>query len=325
MHLPDGVLNAPTIAVTAGMAAAGLGYCVRRLRTRMGERTTVLTGTTAAFIFAAQMVNFPLFPLPISGHLMGGTLAAVLLGPWAGACALALVLLVQCLLFGDGGISALGANFLNMGIIGALCGYAIYLPIRRKFPGPGGIVIAAMLAAWFSVLLSAGAVALELGLSDHPSHLASIFGWMVLVHAGIGVGEAIITGSVLAFVLKTRPDLIAEVAPSARPVRWAQAAGAGLLIALAVAVVAAPFASSYADGLEYVGLKTRTIPEETTALIDAKIPDYEMPGLDGLPKIATAAAGVVGTLIVFAVGTIFALGLSRRRPPMIEDPKPHAA
>lgn len=324
MHLPDGALNAPTIAITTVLAAAGLGYSVHRLRARMGERTTVLTGTTAAFIFAAQMVNFPLFPLPISGHLMGGTLAAVLLGPWAGACALALVLLVQCLLFGDGGLSALGANFLNMGMIGSLCGYAIYAPIRRRISGPGGTVIAAMLAAWFSVLLASGAVAIELGLSEHRTQLLSILGWMVLVHAAIGVGEAIITGSVLGFILRTRPDLIAEVAAPSRPIRWAQVAGAGLLIALAVAIVAAPFASEHADGLEYVGGRLQVIPEDAPAIVDAKIPDYEMPGLDGLPKAAVAAAGVAGTLIVFAVATAFSIGLSRQQP-TTKDPKPHAA
>ena len=122
-----------------------------------------------------------------------------------------------------------------MGMIGSLCGYAIYAPIRRRIPGPGGIVIAAMLAAWFSVLLASGAVAIELGLSEHRAQLLSILGWMVLVHAAIGVGEAIITGSVLGFILRTRPDLIAEVAAPSRPIRWVQVAGAGLLIALQAA------------------------------------------------------------------------------------------
>src|SRR4051812_47178450 len=111
MHIQNAVLTPPVAAAAAVVATGGLAYCLRKIDHLLGERTTVLMGTMAAFVFAAQMVNFPLYPLPISGHLLGGVLAAVLLGPWAGAVAIAAVLIVQCLLFGDGGPAALGANF----------------------------------------------------------------------------------------------------------------------------------------------------------------------------------------------------------------------
>ncbi len=164
MHIPDAVLDPKVAAVTSVLGAAGLLYAVRKLERHLGERTTVLMGTMSAFVFAAQMVNFPVM-FGVSGHLLGGVLSAVLLGPWAGAVVVAAVLIVQCFLFNDGGLTALGANFLNMGLIGAVCGYAIYAPIRRAIAGPKGTLIAAMVAAWFSVLLASGAFAIELAAS----------------------------------------------------------------------------------------------------------------------------------------------------------------
>src|ERR1017187_6832098 len=206
MHIPDSVLDAKVIVATAVVAAAGLGIAVRRLERTLGDRTTVLMGTMAAFIFAAQMVNFPVGPW-VSGHLLGGVLASVLLGPWAGAVVIAAVLLVQCLLFADGGVTALGANFVNMGLIGSVGGYAIYMPIRRAISGHKGVLIAAMAAAWFSVLLASGACAIELAASGHGGQFLRILSWMALIHAVIGLGEALITGAVVRFLLVRRPDL----------------------------------------------------------------------------------------------------------------------
>src|SRR5690349_18577222 len=129
MHIPDAVLSPGVVALTSVGGALGFGYSLRRLRRSLGDRATVLMGMMSAFIFAAQMVNFPVGP-GVSGHLLGGVLASVVLGPWAGAAVIAAVLIVQCFLFGDGGFTALGANFVNMGLIGAVGGYAIYAPIR---------------------------------------------------------------------------------------------------------------------------------------------------------------------------------------------------
>ncbi len=157
--------------------ALGLGVCLRKLERGLGERTTVLMGMVSAFVFAAQMVNFPVGP-GISGHLLGGVLAAVILGPWGGAGVIAAVLIVQCLLFADGGLIALGANFVNMGLIGAVGGYAVYAPLRRLIGGRAGIVLGAMAAAWVSVVVSAGTCRLEMAASGRLDLLPrSSAGW----------------------------------------------------------------------------------------------------------------------------------------------------
>lgn len=311
MHVPDGVLSPQVAAATGAIAAAGLGYGLRTLREKLRERTTVLMGTMAAFVFAAQMVNFPLFPLPISGHLLGGVLAAVVLGPWAGAVVIAAVLIVQCFLFADGGLTALGANFVNMGLIGAVGGSAIYAPLRRAIDGRTGVLLGAMAAAWFSVILASGAFAVELALSA-PVSFPKVLGWMTLVHAGIGLGEAVITGLVVRFLLLLRPDLIDDPkpVPITRAGRWGQVAGAGLAIAMAVAIFLAPLASKYADGLEFVGGRLHFLPEQERPIVKAPFPDYELPGV----RFATAAAGVVGTAAVFGVGLALA-GAFAGKPP----------
>jgi cobalt/nickel transport system permease protein len=320
MHIPDAVLD-PTVAVVTGaLGAAGLLVGLRKLEHRLGERTTVLMGTMSAFVFAAQMVTFPLGPLPISGHLLGGVLAAVMLGPWAGAVVIGAVLIVQCLLFGDGGLTALGANFANMGLIGAVGGYAIYAPLRRAIGGRPGVLIGGMVAAWFSVLLASGAFAVELAASGRRADFFHVLSWMALVHAAIGLGEAIITGLVLRFVLLTRPDLVYDEEEDDGPVpskgrRWGRVAVAGLAIAMAVTVFLAPFASAHPDGLEYVGAKLGFLKGEAPPIVPAPIPDYELALFGpGHVQLATALAGVVGTLVVFGVG----LGLAR----IFADPKP---
>lgn len=322
MHIPDAVLDPRVAAVTGVIGAAGLLYAVRKLDRQLGERTTVLMGTMSAFVFAGQMVNFPVW-YGVSGHLLGGVLGAVLLGPWAGAVVIAAVLIVQCFLFNDGGLTALGANFINMGLIGAVGGYAIYAPIRRAIAGPKGTLIAAMVASWFSVLLASGAFAIELGASGHRRDFFQILTWMGLVHALIGVGEALITGIVVRFVLLRRPDLLEPEQPEAGlsggAGRWGQTMVAGLGIALAVAVFLAPFACQSPDGLEYVGGNLQFLPpEETPPPLPSPMADYELriPGLD-YAKVATALAGVVGTVVVF--------GLSWGMARMLPSPKREGA
>jgi len=308
MHIPDAMLDPRVALVTGLVGAGGLLFGLRRLERRLGERTTVLMGTMSAFVFAAQMVNFPIGPY-VSGHLLGGVLASVLLGPWAGAVVIAAVLLVQCFLFADGGVTALGANFVNMGLIGAALGYAIYAPIRRWIGGPKGVLIAAMVAAWFSVLLAAGALAVELAASGRRADFFQILSWMALVHAAIGLGEAIITGLVVRFLLVRRPDLFEtpdeEETGAGISVagRWGQTLVGGLAVALAIAVFLAPFASQSPDGLEFVGDKLGFLSESSpTPPIPAPIPEYQLPiaGVNHV-KVATAAAGLVGTLVVFGV------------------------
>lgn len=319
MHIPDAVLDPTMAAATSLVAAGAVGYGVRSLREAGRDRTTVLMGSMAAFVFAAQMVKFPLYPFPVAGHLLGGVLAAVLLGPWAGALVIGAVLTVQCFVFGDGGLTALGANFINMGLLGSVGGYAMYAPIRRGIGGPRGVLVGAMVAAWFSVILAAGAFAVELAWSNRGVGFGRVLGWMVLVHSAIGVGEALITGAVVRFLLLVRPDLVdggiwepgfASFRPHSARRSWWGVACAGLAISTAVAIFLAPLASKLPDGLEFVGAeKVPFLPTARAQLTTvAPLADYEMPGLGSAPSaLATAAAGLVGTMIVFGV----ALGLAR--------------
>lgn len=309
---------------TGAMGALGFAYALGAVERRLKERTTPLMGMMAAFVFAAQMVNFPVGP-GVSGHLLGGVLAAVMLGPWAGAVVIGAVLLVQCFLFGDGGLTALGANFLNMGLIGSVGGYAIYDPIRRALGGRRGVLVGAMAAAWFSVLLAAGLCALELTATGGRANFFGVLSWMAIVHAVIGLGEALITGVVVRFVLLTRPDLIyqgfkeddPELAGGAPAHRWAASALAGLGVALAIAVFLSPLASEFPDGLEFVGERIGFLNEAPdSTLLPVPMREYQLPLLgDEHIKVATAAAGLVGTLVVFAVSWWLGRIFVRAHPP----------
>jgi cobalt/nickel transport system permease protein len=206
MHIPDGFLSTTTWISAWSVSAGGLGCCVRQAGRAMKDRMVPLMGVLSAFIFAAQMINFPVMG-GTSGHLLGGVLAAVLLGPWAAAVVIACVLIFQCLVFQDGGLTALGANILNMALVGTLGGYFIYRVMTRLLGGRKGIVTGAVAAAWFSVVAAASLCAVELALSG-TSPLGLVFPAMAAVHAVIGIGEGMITGLIVGFILKTRPDLI---------------------------------------------------------------------------------------------------------------------
>jgi cobalt/nickel transport system permease protein len=206
MHIPDGFLAVNTWAPAWVVSIGWLGYCVRRVSVVLKDKMVPLMGVMAAFIFAAQMLNFPV-AAGTSGHLLGGVLAAVLLGPYAGAIVIAVVLTVQCLVFQDGGLTALGANIFNMSFIGAAGGYIIYNSVRKIIGGDKGVLVGTAVAAWISVVLASGACAVELAVSG-TSPLKIALPAMVLVHMLIGAGEAVISVLVLSFVLKTRPDLI---------------------------------------------------------------------------------------------------------------------
>lgn len=208
MHIPDGFLNTATAVTTWAASAGGLGYAVRRVTRELRERQVPLMGVTAAFIFAAQMMNFTVVG-GTSGHLLGGALAAILLGPWAGTLVLACVLAVQALVFQDGGLLALGANIFNMAIVGVWVGWLAYIGLKRLLGGKTwSTFISGFVAGWLSVVLAALAASVELGLSGTAQ-------WQVVlpamggVHALIGIGEGLITTAVLAFLRVTRPDLLA--------------------------------------------------------------------------------------------------------------------
>ncbi|MGA2496180.1 MAG: energy-coupling factor ABC transporter permease [Tepidisphaeraceae bacterium] len=206
MHVPDGFLDAKTAIATGAMALAGLGVALRQARISLPPRRVPLLGLSAAFVFAAQMLNFPVAG-GTSGHLIGAVLTAALLGPSAAVIVLSAVLIVQCFMFADGGVTALGANVFNMAIIGGVGGWAVYYAVSRMVSGPFGRVLAATFAAWFSTVLAAIACAGELAVS-HTVAWRAAFPAMAGVHLLIGIGEGIITALVLAAIGKARPDLL---------------------------------------------------------------------------------------------------------------------
>lgn len=208
MHIPDGFINASTSLGAGAAAAGGLGVALRRTQRVLDDRAAPLAGLVAAFVFAAQMVTFPV-AAGTSGHLLGGVLAAVLVGPWTGALCIAVVLLVQAL-FADGGLTALGLNVANLALVGALGGYACFLVLRTVLPrSRAGIVVASGLAAGISVVLASVAFVIEYGLgATAPVPVATVLAAMVGVHALIAIGEGIVTALTIGAVLKVRPDLV---------------------------------------------------------------------------------------------------------------------
>jgi cobalt/nickel transport system permease protein len=302
MHIRDGLLS-PEVCLAAGaLSAAAVAYSWRRLQRDLASRTVPLTGMMAAVVFAGQMVNFPLFGLPVSGHLIGGVLAGVILGPWAGCVALTLVLVVQAVLFADGGLLSLGANVLNMAVVGTWSGSAVYEAIRRAAgASPRATVFSAVVAAYFSVLAAAAMFCGEFALShgSAPFDLSQLVLWMLTYHALIGVGEAGITGAVLGFVFARRPDLLKlPNAPQASPLRGLVTAGA--LAACLVALLLAPWASSWPDGLEAVGERLGFNDLGTDrALI---LPSYDVPMPAGWQALSVGLAGLLGTVVVFGLG-----------------------
>ncbi|HVM52715.1 MAG TPA: energy-coupling factor ABC transporter permease [Acidimicrobiales bacterium] len=191
MHIPDGFIDAATSAGAGAVTVAGLGVAAKRAAVELDDRAAPLAGLTAAFIFAVQMLNFPV-AAGTSGHLIGGVLAAVLVGPWAAAICLAVVLVVQAL-FADGGLSALGLNILNMGLVGGMGGYLVFATVRAVLPKTrAGVLAATAVAAWSSVVLASAAFALEYAIGGTVDlSLRQVIGAMVGVHALIGIGEAV--------------------------------------------------------------------------------------------------------------------------------------
>jgi len=207
MHIPDGFLNTATSAATWVASAGSLSYAVRRVDQALGERQVPLMGVTAAFIFAAQMMNFTVAG-GTSGHLLGGALAAILLGPWAAMIVLTSVLAVQALLFQDGGLLALGANILNMAVIAVLTGWLVYAGLKRLLGHrTWTTMLSGFASGWVSVLLASLFAAAELAVSG-TSPWNVVLPAMGFVHLLIGIGEGLITAAALGFLRATRPDLL---------------------------------------------------------------------------------------------------------------------
>lgn len=208
LHIPDGYLSLPVSLFCWAVAIAFIAVSLNRVKAQYQERTVPLMGVCAAFIFAAQMINFPI-PGGTSGHLLGGTLAGALLGPWAGSLVMTVVFIVQGVLFQDGGLTVMGANIMDMGLIGTLGGYYLYKAIRSAvgFHRWTGMAAGLAIAAWVSVMVAAFVCALQLGLSGTVPLTVAIPS-MLFWHALIGIGEALITVLTMRYIWRTRPDLI---------------------------------------------------------------------------------------------------------------------
>lgn len=286
LHIPDGFLSLPVSGVFWLVCILCIALALRKTRGELAERQIPLLGIMGAFIFAAQMINFPVAG-GTSGHLLGGALAAIVLGPWAGMLVVASVIALQALLFQDGGLVVMGANMFNMGMLTALIAYGLYRGVstqsRSKRMAVAGV------GAWLSVMASALITALQLWLSG-TSPLAVVMPAMLGVHALIGLGEALITVAALSAIERSRPDLLYQNSSVA-----SQGWFVGGIIASIVVVLISPFASGDPDGLERVAEDLGFINQGLDAPYQI-IPDYTMPFL-GESAVSTIAAGLVGVLL----------------------------
>jgi cobalt/nickel transport system permease protein len=207
MHIPDGFVSGPINLATFVVSATAVGIAVSRAKKHMDEKEAPLLGVTAAFVFAAQMLNFPVAG-GTSGHFLGALLAGVLLGPFNACLVLTLVLIIQALVFADGGVTALGSNIFLMGVVGGIVATYFFYGLKRLFPKTKrGFIAAVAVASWVSVASASVACALLLALSG-TSPLKAVLPAMLGVHALIGIGEALITTSVVSTVLAVRSDLV---------------------------------------------------------------------------------------------------------------------
>jgi cobalt/nickel transport system permease protein len=311
VHIPDGFLDAKTTATTTALAVAGAGLALRHLRQTLPARQVPMLGLSAAFLFSAQMLNFPVLA-GTSGHLLGGVLAAVLMGPSAAIVVLTSVLIVQCFLFQDGGVLALGANVFNMGIVGAGGGWIIYRGMQILLPGPRGQLTAVAFAGWSSIVLAATACAGQLAWSDKVEW-RSAFSAMAGVHLVIGIGEGLISALVFAAIQRTRPDLIHSSQPDKTVRPWGEFIRYGLVVSFGLALFVAPFACPWPDGLEAVAEKLGFAHLAKEPGLPALAPDYAFPGVNS-PALAAALAGAAGAAIVFILAWILARILIPTRP-----------
>ncbi|POX47004.1 energy-coupling factor ABC transporter permease [Streptomyces sp. Ru72] len=339
MHVPDGFINAPTSAATGVLAAGALAVSLKGARRELDERTAPLAGLVAAFIFAVQMLNFPV-AAGTSGHLLGGALAAILVGPCTGVLCVSVVLLMQGILFADGGLTALGVNITDMAVVTTVVSYAVFrvlvkvLPRRRR-----SVTVASFVAALISV--PAAAVAFTLiyavgGTTDVA--ISKVATAMVGVHVLIGIGEATITALTVGAVIAVRPDLVYGArgleqklklrvngqlvdAPAAAPA--VPVAGAlphhrklwitGLVASLVLAGFVSFYASASPDGLEKVaedqGIDRKAEPH---AAADSPLADYGVKDIADA-RLSGGLAGVIGVGVTVVAGSTVFWAVRRRR------------
>jgi cobalt/nickel transport system permease protein len=311
LHIPDGFLNGATSAGAAVIAAGGLGYSIKRAGAYLAENRIALTGLVAAFIFALQILNFPV-AAGTSGHLLGGALAVILVGPWLGITAVSVVVIIQALVIADGGVSALGANILNMALVTGFVGWGVFRMMVKTLPRSWTTVLVSTFTAGLASLVASSlAFVVEYAIGGRGNvDVATVFAAMAGLHFLIGVGEGLISAATVGAVATTRPELIAGVEDldlldkEKKPVRagaWGFAA-AGLAIAALLVLVVAPLASEEPDGLERVAIDQGfNDSAEEHALADSPLADYGVAGIEDEAS-GTRLSGLIGVLITFGVG-----------------------
>ncbi|GAB2754981.1 energy-coupling factor ABC transporter permease [Streptomyces bullii] len=337
MHVPDGFINAPTSAVTGVVAAGAIAVSLRGARRELDERTAPLAGLVAAFIFAVQMLNFPV-AAGTSGHLLGGALAAILVGPYTGVLCVSVVLLMQGILFADGGLTALGVNITDMAIVTTVVAYGLFRGLVKVLPRTRRSVTAAsFVAALVSVPASALAFTLLYAVGGTTDvSIGKVATAMVGVHILIGLGEAAITALTVGAVVAVRPDLVygarglrqklklrvggelvdvpdAEPAPVAARASHRTVWIAGLVTSLVLAGFVSFYASADPDGLEKVaadhGIDKKA---EDHAIADSPLADYGVKEVEDA-RLSGGLAGVIGVGVTVVAGSTVFWAVRRRR------------
>ncbi|WP_328725500.1 energy-coupling factor ABC transporter permease [Streptomyces sp. NBC_00259] len=343
MHVPDGFIDLPVSAAAGVVAAGAVAVSLRGAQRELNERTAPLAGLVAAFIFAVQMLNFPV-AAGTSGHLLGGALAAILVGPYTGVLCVSVVLLLQGILFADGGLTALGVNITVMGAVTVVVAYGLFRALVRVLPKKRrSITVASFVAALVSVPAAAAAFTLVYaigGTTDVP--IGTVLGAMVGVHLLIGIGEALITMATVGAVLAVRPDLVYGARGLSTPLKLrvggelvdarpdgapAPAASprpvwiAGLVTSLVLAGFVSFYASANPDGLEKVAAdKGIDKKVEDHAAADSPLADYGVADIENA-RLSGGLAGVIGVGATAVVGTGVFLVVRRRRSEGVEPPK----
>lgn len=336
VHVPDGFINAPVSAATGVVAAGAVALSLRGARRELDERTAPLAGLVAAFIFAVQMLNFPV-AAGTSGHLLGGALAAILVGPFAGVLCVSVVLLMQGILFADGGLTALGVNITDMAIVTTVVAYAVFRGLVKVLPRTRrSVTVASFAAALLSVPAAALAFTLLYAVGGTTDvAIGKVATAMIGVHVLIGIGEAAITALTVGAVIAVRPDLVYGArglqqklklrvngelvdVPDAEPVPVAARSHRTLWITgLAASLVLAGFVSFYAsanpDGLEKVaadkGIDQRT---KEHANADSPLADYGVKDIEDA-RLSGGLAGVIGVGVTVVAGSTVFWAVRRRR------------
>jgi cobalt/nickel transport system permease protein len=341
MHVPDGFLNAPTSVTTGALAAAGVAIALRKSRDELDERSAPLAGLTAAFVFAAQMMMFPV-GVGTSGHLMGGALAAVLVGPWTAVLVMSVVLLIQSLLFADGGLTALGTNITLLGLTAVLVGWLTVKAVLMVLPKrPSSVVPAAAIGALVSVPAAALVFVILFAIGGEANLpfgtlMATMLGWHVL----IGIGEAVITALTVGAVIAVRPDLVyaarglqptlqlkqadgtlapapagsTSPASSSESMGWRPFLVAGVVVSLILAGLVSFFVSENPDGLEYVA-ESEGFDDAEKDHIFGDLPFADYGEVGGVP---IGLAGVLGVVVTLIVGVVV-FRITRRRADAVES------